>query len=98
MRKKYNLEIKIEAIAEIEDAFYYYEEQQKGLGDAFEKFVDKTINAIIKTPSGFKTISNERRQAVVKKFPFVIVYEIFENNIVIFAVFHTSRNPSNKIR
>lgn len=98
MRKRYSLEIKHEAVAEIEDAYYYYEEQKAGLGETLHKYLDRTFKAIIKTPSGFKKVSNERRQAVVKKFPFVIVYEVFENNIVVFAVFHTSRNPSDKIR
>jgi len=98
MRKKYSLEIKHEAVAEIEDAYYFYEEQQKGLGEVFQMILEKTFIAIIKNPSGFKKISNERRQAVVKKFPFVIIYEVFESKIVVFAIFHTSRNPSKKIR
>lgn len=97
MRRNYSLEIKQEAVVEIEDAYYYYEEQQSGLGETFHNFLDKTFKAISKTPSGFKNISNDRRQAVVKKFPFVIIYEIFESTIVVFAVFHTSRNPNNKI-
>lgn len=98
MRKRYRLEIKHEAVAEIEDAYYYYEELQAGLGDAFHKFLDRTFKAIIKTPSGFKVVSKNRRQVVVKKFPFVIIYEVFDSTIVVFAVFHTSRNPSDKIR
>jgi len=98
MRKKYSLEIKQEAVAEIEDAYYYYEEQKAGLGDFFQKFIDKTFASIIKSPAGFNKVTNDRRQAVVEKFPFVIIYEVFDNTIVVFAVFHTSRNPKKKIR
>lgn len=97
MKKKYCLEIKQEAVAEIEDSYYYYEEQQEGLGELFQKFLDKTFKSIIKTPLGFNEISENRRQAVVKKFPFVIIYEVFENTIIVYAIFHTSRNP-NKIK
>jgi plasmid stabilization system protein ParE len=98
MRKKYSLVIKEEAVAEIEDSYYYYEEQLPGLGELFKKFLDKTFNSIRKNPHGFNEISQNRRQAVIKKFPFVIIYEIFENTIVVFAVFHTSRNPEQKMR
>lgn len=96
MRKKYILEIKQEALAEIEDAYYYYEEQQAGLGDVFQKFLDKCFKSIMNSSSGFKKVSGERRQVVVKKFPFVVIYEIFDNTIVVFAVFHTRRNPNDK--
>lgn len=46
--------------------------------------------------SGFKKVSNERRQTTVKEFPFVVIYEVFDNTIIVFAVFHTSRNPNDK--
>lgn len=98
MKNKYRLEIKYEAVVEIEDAYYYYEEQQTGLGDTFHKFLDKSFTSITKTPLGFKAISDKRRQAIVKKFPFVIIYEVFEDTIVVFAVFHNSRNPNRKNR
>jgi plasmid stabilization system protein ParE len=98
MRRNHILEIKHEAVFEIEDAYQYYEEQQAGLGDIFQKSLEKTFKTIIKTPYGFTKLSNDRRQTVVKKFPFVIVYEVFDTTIVVFAVFHTSRNPYHKIR
>ena len=98
MRKKYNLEIKQEAVAEIEDAYYYYEEQQAGLGDIFLKFLDKCLKSMMNSSSGFKKVSGERRQIAVRKFPFVVIYEVFDNTIVVFAVFHTRRNPNDKMR
>jgi hypothetical protein len=30
------------------------------------------------------------------KFPFVIIYEIIGTEIIIYSVFHTSRNPERK--
>lgn len=59
MRKKYNLEIKQEAVAEIENDYYYYEEQQAGLGDIFQKFPDKSFKSIMNSSSGFKKVSDE---------------------------------------
>jgi hypothetical protein len=36
------------------------------------------------------------RELPLKKFPFVIPYEVFQDEVVIYSVFHTSRNPTNK--
>ncbi len=33
------------------------------------------------------------RQAVINKFPFVVIYEIEGRNIVVYAVFNTYQNP-----
>ncbi len=98
MTKKYRLEIKHEAIKEIEDAYYYYEEKQTGLGHDFKTALDETFSAILKAPSGFIEVANNRRQIVVNKFPYVVIYEIFASLIVVYAVFHTSLNPKKKIR
>jgi hypothetical protein len=40
------------------------------------------------------------REAVVKKFPFVIVYEVNKLllTVNILAVYHTNRNPRKKFR
>lgn len=43
-------------------------------------------------------VSGERRQTTVRKFPFVVIYEVFDNTFDVSAVFHTSRNPNDKIR
>jgi len=31
------------------------------------------------------------------KFPFIIIYEIIESEVVIYSVFHTSRNPDKSL-
>lgn len=98
MKQKFTLEIKIEAIAEIEDAYYWYEERQPKLGVKFQKQLDRSIKSIFKAPNGFKLVYKNQRQIPVDKFPFVIVYEVLEAKIVIFSVFHTSRNPDERIR
>jgi len=33
------------------------------------------------------------RKVVVKKFPYIIVFEIENNDVVVYAVFHTKQNP-----
>lgn len=93
---KYTLEITEEASIEIEDAFDWYEAQQTDLGTLFLEQLDVTFDAILNVPNGFSKVSENKRQAPVTKYPFVIIYELFGSNIVILAVFHTSRHPEKK--
>ncbi len=36
------------------------------------------------------------RELSLKKFPFVIIYEVFNDEIIIYSVFYTYRDPSKR--
>ncbi len=97
MKKKFNIQIEDRAKIEIADAFDWYEEQKIGLGETFIKAFQKAVDSIQKSPDGYTQI-RYHRQFPLKKFPFVILYEINNETMFIDAVFHTSRNPKEKIR
>lgn len=96
----YLLEIRDKALEEINESYEYYEEQQIGLGDYFTSDVYKTIRYIQKFPLHFNKFIKNYRQAKTDKFPFLVVYEIEEENevIIIISIFHTSRNPKKKLK
>lgn len=89
----YTLEIKEEAADEISDAFTWYEDRKEGLGSEFVGSLEKYLARITKKPLLYPKSSKEERVAVMKRFPYKIVYGIEEKSVVIYAVFHTSRNP-----
>lgn len=93
---KKTLIITEDASQEIMDAFNYYESAQSGIGAVFINYLESTFNSISTNPNGFKRISAKSRQAVVRKFPFIVIYEAINKQIVILAVFHTSRKPRRK--
>lgn len=97
MRKKLNLQIEEVASNEINNAYLWYEEQSTGLGDKFLKSLDRAFSAIQKSPNGYEQF-DRHRQYVMKKFPFIILYEVTKDTLYVDAVFHTSRNPDEKIR
>lgn len=97
MRKKFNVQIEDRAKIEIADAYDWYEEQKEGLGESFIKGFQKAIDNIQKAPNGFTEVRHHR-QFPMKHFPFVILYEIDKETMYIDAVFHTSRDPKEKIR
>lgn len=93
------LQIEVTHIARIQmhDALDFYNSKQRNLGKKFLTEIDNTLNSILLSPHGFKVIYQNKHQATMAKFPFVIIYEIIESKIVVMSIFHTSKNPTKKI-
>lgn len=92
----FNILLSKKASIEIEDAIEYYTEINKKLGERFYSEFIEVLNSIKINPFLFQIKFDTFREAPLKIFPFVIVYEIIDNSILVNAVFHTSRNPENK--
>lgn len=92
----FNVLISKKATREIEESITYYQEINKTLANRFYTEVIENIEVIKKNPFLFPIKFDTFRETSLKIFPFVIVYEIIDNLIIIVAVFHTSRNPDNK--
>jgi ParE toxin of type II toxin-antitoxin system, parDE len=88
----YALIIKPAALLMVKESYEWYELQKKGLGDEFLSELDSLYNKIEKHPEHYGKVEADFRQAVLKRFPFVVVFEIFNTEVVVFAVFHTKRN------
>jgi hypothetical protein len=80
------------------EAFDWYELQKTGLGEEFLDELDKLYHKLETHPEYFGKVKRSFRQAALKRFPFVIVFEIIKTEVVVFAVFHTSRNPRYKFK
>jgi hypothetical protein len=94
----YPLIIKPRAILMTKEAYIWYEEQKKGLGEEFLKELDSYYNKLQSHPEYFGKIKRNFRQTALKRFPYVVVFEIMQKEVVVFAVFHTKRNPKLKFK
>lgn len=94
------IEIRDKAIEEMDLSQNYYEEQLVGLGDNFIEEVFTTIKYIQQFPLHFHVFHKQYRQTKINRFPFLVVYKFEEehNIIIIISVFHTSRNPKEKLK
>ena len=90
--------LSIQAENELEDALYFYDLISTKIGDNFLNEINTCIESILLNPESYKLEFDVYRQAVVKKFPFVIIYTKIDSTILISAIFHTSKNPNKKIR
>ncbi len=86
-----------QAIIEMEDTFEFYNAKIEGLGDAFNEEVFDLLDTIQENPLLFPVKFGQVHEAVLLRFPFVVTYEVVENKIVVLSVFHTKRNPEEKI-
>ena len=96
--KNHNLVVKEEASQEIVNAYRWYENITEGLGERFLNALEGCFNTIDINPTTYQKIYKHQRQAIVKMFPFVVMYEIEDNNIIVYAVFNTNQNPNKKLR
>jgi plasmid stabilization system protein ParE len=95
---KFKVEITEYAESEYVLGFEYYEEQVVGLGVKFESEADTLLKQISENPYLFQRKFKHYREAIFRKFPYFIVFEIVDNLIVVHSFFHTSRNPNNKLQ
>jgi plasmid stabilization system protein ParE len=85
------------AIRMMRASYRWYEKQRKDLGEEFLAEVDQKLKIIQSNPQLFAVVKKPYHQAPLERFPFLIVYEIIKNDIIVYAIFHTSRNPNKKI-
>ena len=79
---------------ELDDAFNYYEYQQRNLGYRFVEELHKSIELIKLYPTAWSKSSKNTRRAIVKTFPYAIIYQRREEMILIIAVAHLHREPN----
>ena len=91
----YKINIDIDAFNDIKEITNWYNNQLKGLGSQFKKQTKFQINSLKNNPLGFAIRYKNYRCLLIKKFPFLIHFNVEESNKVvnIYAIFHTSRNP-----
>ena len=96
--RKFQVVILEKAFQEIENARDYYENNQINLGNSFTKEVFSILEILETNPLLFPIKFNNIREAVINKFPFVVIYEVLPNNeIIVLSVFHFRRNPEDKL-
>ena len=78
---------------ELRDAALWYNGQAPGLGAEFIESVRECVELIRSHPEIFPRVYRHVRRAVVKRFPFSLLYFTVGDRITVLSVFHTSRDP-----
>ncbi len=95
---KFEVLFTLDSENDIRNAFGYYEEKILGLGKRFLEQIEIYVQLISKNPLQFPEKRKPYREAFIKNFPYILIYEIIESKILIYALFNTSQNPEKKFR
>jgi len=95
----YQLIIREEAHFDAKEAYTYYEEKSPGLGDRFLEELIHRFNDIILHPEYYSFIDEQKiiRDVKLRHFPYLVVYEIGEDKVIVYSVFNGYKNPDKKL-
>jgi len=83
-----------EAVADVNSARRWYENQQVGLGRQFAQSLSATVRRVQGMPKMYLSVAQDVRRAKLRKFPYVVYYRFIRDTIEVLAVLHGSRRPA----
>ena len=85
--------LRSEALEDLRDAFYWYEDRLPGLGRAFLDEVRDRFLLVRDAPEMYPIMYSGVRRSVLRRFPFCLYYRLEDGDLVVIAVMHGSRDP-----
>jgi hypothetical protein len=81
-------------------AYDYYENKRRGLGEEFLSELLKQFDELSNTPSHYGFIDDQDiiRDVKIDRFPYVVVFEISQDEIIVYAVHNTYLHPKKRLR
>lgn len=77
----------------MQDAYEWYEARVEGLGDELADSIEAGIRFITDFPLACPLIHKNIRRLLVTRFPYVILYFVEADTVVVIAIFHCKRDP-----
>src|SRR5438132_1131059 len=89
------MEIRLLDVAqqEFDEAVEYYNAESPSLGDEFLIEVLSTFERIRQFPEAWHPYTPNSRRCQTRRFPYGVIYQILESEILIVAVGHLHRKP-----
>ena len=81
------------AQVELDQAFEWYETQQKNLGVQFLNEFDAAIRRMATYPESYILIEKDVRRCLIKRFSYGVLYGLDTDKIIVIAVAHLHRKP-----
>ena len=78
---------------EVEDAYGWFEGRTEGKGVEFLDELDRVVRLIRSFPFAALEIEPEIRRSLLERFPYMVVYVLEHQTIVVVAVAHTRTTP-----
>jgi len=82
------------ADVELEEAVIYYNDQMSGLGDQFYQNFLTVTHYIAQAPEAWRKVGQHTRRINIKRFPYLVLYVVDGEDILITCIAHQHRNPT----
>jgi len=96
----HNLIITTKASSEALKTCNFYDIRQIGLSERFLADLTKTYKKITENPEHYSFISSRKkhklRDVKLEDFPYLVIFNIQNNDVIVHSVFNTSRKPKYK--
>lgn len=91
--------IELEAQIEIDKAIEWYESKQIGLGADFFNYLDGYFQTLKNGEALFEIKRKPVfRELPLKRFPYIIIYEEYQNQLIVYSVFNTFQDQNKKTK
>jgi len=84
------------AVAELHEAFEWYEHERPGLGRDFLSEIGRVERHLEVTPELYQRVEDEVRRATLRRFPYGLFYVIENDAVVVLGCFHLHRDPKSR--
>ena len=88
----YQLVIIHEVYEELNEAAVWYNDQQAGLGFELLDEWENTLSSLFTNPLGYEKKYKYFRQIELKRFPYLIIFEVLNNQIVVYHFISSKRS------
>ena len=78
---------------ELAEAAEHYDKEALGLGERFLEEVRYSASMLQRFPYAGPRVSGTTRRLIFPRFPYSLIYKVYDDRIRILAVAHQSRHP-----
>lgn len=91
---RYEVNLEERVLLDFEEAFLYFESLSPDLSDNFYKMFLLALEKLLLNPHHYFNLSKKLRRISIGKFPYLMVYKIHGDVVVVIGLFHRSSKPS----
>ena len=88
------IELRAKVFEDLDKIHRWYEKRLRGLGDRFAATFFSSLPVLQRNPTVFAPYYRDVRHFLLKRFPYGIYFRVEGETVVVFRVFHGSRNQS----
>ncbi|MEK7857077.1 MAG: type II toxin-antitoxin system RelE/ParE family toxin [Acidobacteriota bacterium] len=83
------------ALDELRQAAEFYESKDRGLGLKFLEEVEESLARVVRNPNAWALLSARTRRCRTRHFPYGIIYQVREDEILVVSVMNLYKYPES---